>query len=81
MGLDFNTLKEALFAALGVIWVGAVAKRWRKDLHEFRDPEDRAARIAIGFYWAITVYVLVLLFSFARTIIARLHGVADILQQ
>ena len=72
MSLSTNVLTQAALAALAVLWIGSIGRRWRRDLHEFRTSQEKEVRIVIAGLWAITAWVTWNLCAFVTALVRRL---------
>lgn len=57
MPLALSAALEPLLFTVGLFWVGAMARRARRDLADFRTTEDGAEKFAIVLKWAATAAI------------------------
>ena len=46
---------KIILIIVAIIWLVEIAKRFPRDLDEFREPHDPGSRIVIGGFWAVSV--------------------------
>ncbi len=61
----------------GIVWCGAIFKRLRSDVREFREAQGGATRAVLGAYWALTALILLWVIPFGW---AFLSGIAQLLR-
>ena len=69
--LSFGVVADAVLFALGLYWCREMARRWRRDLSEFRRARDTSDRAAIGIVWALTVLIAVAMLNAVLALLAR----------
>ncbi len=70
MYFSFGLLINAVLLALGLYWCYEVLGRWRSDLEELREVDDKYRKAAILGIWAATVVIAGLVINFAVGVIA-----------
>ncbi len=72
MFLDFGLLINAVLLALGSFWCYQMFGRWRSDLADLRDLDDKLQKAVIIGFWLITFVIAALLVNFAVGLIANI---------
>ena len=72
MLFDFGLLINLVLLILGAIWCYQMFGRWRSDLADLRDLDDKFQRAVIIGLWLITFVILALLVNFAVGLIANI---------
>lgn len=72
MFLDFGILINAVLLALGVYWCYEVFGRWRSDLADLRELDDKLQKAVIIGLWLITLVIAILVVNFAIGVIANI---------
>jgi hypothetical protein len=62
--LTFGMVIDAILLAVGLIWCKEMYGRWQKDLAEYEAAKDPSTRQALGFLWAITAVVALMIVNF-----------------
>ncbi len=72
MFLDFGLLINAGLLALGVFWCHQMFGRWRSDLADLRDLDDKLQKVVIIGLWIITFVIAAGLVNFAVGLVTNI---------
>ena len=79
MILNFGLIINAVLFAIGTYWCYEVFGRWRSDLEELREVEDKYRKAVIIGIWAVTVVIAILVINAAVRLIAIIvAGIRDL---
>jgi hypothetical protein len=68
--LSFGLIVNAILLAGGIYWCYEIFGRWRSDVAELREGDDKTTKGVIIGFWMVTVVVAVLVFNFAWGVVA-----------
>ncbi len=71
MFITFGDLIKVAILIIGLLWCKEVFGRFRKDLAEFKNPEDSTTRPVILFFWAVTAGFILFILNFIWSLVQR----------
>jgi len=64
MFLTFGVFWDAFLIVLALVWLGAMARRWRSDLVAYRATSDGTEKAVIAALWFATLMIAIALLNF-----------------
>lgn len=72
MYLSYGTVINAILLVAGLWWCKEVFERWRDDVAELKESDDRVKQGVIVFIWFLTLLILLFIVNFAWAIVANI---------